>query len=132
MIYYQCKFRQAAPLRIGAGESEDSDSDVMTDMRGVPFIPGSGIAGVLRTYLSGDEADWLFGPVWSGTEEKAIRESRVLVSDAVLPRNLKDGAFRIVTRDGVGINDRGTVEQGAKYDFEVVECTEPYTAVVES
>ena len=29
------------------------------------------------------------------------------------------------------MNDRGTVLQGAKYDFEVVECTEPYTAVIE-
>lgn len=131
MIYYQCKFRQAAPLRIGAGGSEDSDSDVMTDMRGVPFIPGSGIAGVLRTRLSREAADWLFGPVWGGTEENAVRESRVLVSDAVLPHGVKSGAFRIVTRDGVGINDRGTALQGAKYDFEVVECTEPYTAVIE-
>ena len=131
MIYYQCKFRQAAPLHIGAGESEDSDSDVMTDIRGVPFIPGSGIAGVLRTYLSDKEADWLFGPVWGGTGENAIRESRVLVSDAVLPHGVTSDAYRVSTRDGVGMNDRGTVEQGAKYDFEVVECPEPYVAVIE-
>lgn len=155
MIYYQCKFRQTAPLRIGADESEDSDSDVMTDIRGIPFIPGSGIAGVLREYLckevSEADAERLFGVIRDKTKEELAREqkkmeqrrirgtpektltleSRVLISDAVLPCGLTSDAYRIVTRDGVGINDRGTVKQGAKYDFEVVECTEPYTAVIE-
>lgn len=148
MIYYQCRFYQTAPLRIGAGESEDSDSDVMTDIHDVPFIPGSAIAGVLRTYFSDIEAEWLFGVIRektpaelkkgqgertrrgiSGEPNKTLAvESRVLISDAVLPHGC---AYNIITRDGVGMNDRGTVQQGAKYDFEVVECTQPYTAVIE-
>ena len=154
MIYYQCKFYQTAPLRIGTGEREDSASDVMTDNRGRPFLPGAGIAGVLRTYLNkADEnnEEHLFGIIRERTEEELeqaraerkargergepnknlIMESRVLISDAVLPHDCDKTVYRIVTRDGIGMNDRGTVLQGAKYDFEVVECTEPYTAVIE-
>ena len=154
MIYYQCKFYQTAPLRIGTGEQEDSASDVMTDNRGKPFLPGTGIAGVLRTYLNQTDEkkeEHLFGIIRKKTEEELnqeraerkargergepnqnlILESRVLISDAVLPHDCDKTVYRIVTRDGIGMNDRGTVLQGAKYDFEVVECTEPYTAVIE-
>lgn len=154
MIYYQCKFYQTAPLRVGTGEREDSASDVMTDNHGRPFLPGTGIAGVLRTYLAKankKDEERLFGIIREKTEEELeqekterkargergepdknlILESRVLISDAVLPPNCDKSVYRVVTRDGIGMNDRGTVLQGAKYDFEVVECTEPYTAVIE-
>ena len=145
IIYYQCRFTQLSPLRIGTGEGEETDSDVMKDRRGLPFLPGSGIAGVLRDYLPEDTAKRLFGCIDpdpekpdTAKEKTSARkrnvqriESRILVSDATLPAGLSKDAFRIVNRDGVGLNDRGTAKNRAKYDFEVVECGKPYTAVLE-
>lgn len=128
MVYYQCRFTQLSPLRIGTGEGEETDSDVMKDSRGLPFLPGSGIAGVLRQSLPEDTAKRLFG--WIEPGSRRI-ESCILVSDATLPVGLSEDKFRIVKRDGVGLNDRGTAKSGAKYDFEVVECGEPYTALLE-
>ena len=47
-VYYQLKMIQKSPLRVGNGDAEVTDSDLMLDGRGFPFIPGSSIAGVLR------------------------------------------------------------------------------------
>ena len=47
-VYYQLKMYQKSPLRIGSGENEITDSDLMIDGKGCPFIPGSSVAGVLR------------------------------------------------------------------------------------
>ena len=47
-VYYQLKLSQISPLRIGNGENDISDNDLMCDSRGIPFIPGSSMAGVLR------------------------------------------------------------------------------------
>lgn len=140
-IYYQCVFSQLSPLRIGSGGGDESDADVIKDRRGRPFIPGTSIAGVLRSCFLEEEAKHLFGFVkiaGKDYNEKAYRvedpmeESRILVSDAVLaPGKEVDAAYEITLRDGVGLNDAGTAVTGAKFDYEVVDCSEPYTAVLE-
>ncbi len=132
--YYQCTLVQRSPLRIGTGFGDATDSDVMKDSRGLPFIPGTSLAGVLRSYYTSErekeQAKVLFGDV-EGAEQT---QSKVLVSDAVMTKAVRNGAdYRISPRDGVGLNDRGVTERGAKFDFEVVECAEgtEYTAVIE-
>ena len=47
-IYYRLKFVPRSPLRIGNGMHELSDSDLMLDGRGLPFIPGTSLAGIIR------------------------------------------------------------------------------------
>ena len=123
--YYELKFTQRAPLRISAGFGTETDSDIIKDRRGLPFLPGSGIAGVLRCEFDENTAKELFGYVGKGGD---MRESRVLVSDAVLPN---DAAVRVSRRDGVGLNERKTAIRGAKYDFETAEADKPYRAVIE-
>ena len=122
-IYYQCRLTQESPLRIGSGFGSATDSDVMKDSRGLPFIPGTSLAGVIRNQLPPDRRDAVFGSI-----KPVIRDSLVMFSDAVLDAGAK---FRISQRDGVGLSDNGTAIKGAKYDFEVVECESPYTAVIE-
>lgn len=130
--YYQCRFTQTSPLRVGSGEGEETDSDVMTDSRDVPFIPGSGVTGVLRAAFTEKDADALFGPLLDGGAD-ALRDSPVLVSDATLPPDAQEGVdFYITPRDGVGINERGSAREGAKYEFETVQCRRSYTAVIEA
>ena len=129
-VYYKCLFTQLAPLRIGTGSGEKTDHDLVKDSRGVPVIPGTSIAGVLRCLLSDSDATEVFGDVTTGEDPKSI-PSKVLVSDAVLPLNLKEADYRISQRDGVGLSDNGTASSHAKYLFEVVECDQPYTAILE-
>ena len=87
-IYYKLSMYQKSPLRIGNGDSDNTDSDLMTDSRNLPFIPGSSLAGVLREQLvicfgteKGEEkAQKLFGNIKISSEagEKAeITESHL-------------------------------------------------------
>ena len=122
-VYYELRFSQRSPLRIGSGGGEQTDVDVLHDSRGLPFLPGSAIAGVLRGALPTETAAQLFGALGA-----KMTESLIMVSDGTLPA---DAEVHLQHRDGVGIGERGTVIPGAKYDFETVECAEPYTAVLE-
>ena len=124
-LYYRCRFTQRAPLRLSSGKNDRTDNDLMLDSRGLPMIPGTALAGVLRSRLPQPDADLLFGRDTVGGD---MTESAVLVSDATLPA---DAAVHFVHRDGVGLNENKIARDGAKYDFEAAECTAPYTAVVE-
>ena len=125
ILYYQLRLTQRSPLRIGAPFGMETDSDVLRDRRGLPFLPGSGLAGLLRAEFDERTAKALFGYVAANGETRA---SLILVSDAVLPNG---AAARISRRDGVGLNERKTAIRGAKYDFETAEADRPYTAVLE-
>ena len=126
-IYYQLKLKQLSPLRIGNGDSQITDSDLMTDMRGFPFIPGSSLTGVLREKMNPNLADRIFGYI----KDRELKESIVLVSDAVLPVDTRPEEVSIYKRDGVGLNDWGTTIKGSKYDFQVVETKKEYVSVIE-
>lgn len=128
-IYYQLTLKQKSPLRIGSGISEISDSDLMMDVRNLPFIPGSSLAGVLREYVrktfSKESAEQFFGSIEKKTE------SRLLVSDAVLPKGTQKEDVVISERDGVALNEWGTTIEGSKYNFQVAETEKSYVAVLE-
>ena len=132
-VYYQLKLTQKSPLRIGNGESEESDSDLMIDGRGFPFIPGSSLAGVLReqygkmSSVSKNDVDSLFGYI----DGEILENSHVIVSDAVVSPDAKEKDFIISIRDGIGIDEWGITITGNKYDFQVVETEKSYYAVLE-
>lgn len=47
------------PLCIGSGEKSIlTDSEVMRDVNGLPYIPGTTLAGVLRKELSEEKAEY--------------------------------------------------------------------------
>ena len=55
-LYYKLVLKQMSPLRISTGDAEETDSDILKDKRGLPFVPGSSVAGVLRSMLDADKA----------------------------------------------------------------------------
>lgn len=124
-LYYRCRFTQLSPLRLSGGKNDRTDNDLMLDSRGLPMIPGSALAGVLRGRLTREEANLLFG---RDTVGDAMTESAVLVGDAALPTDAK---VRFTHRDGVGLDEHKVAVPKAKYDFETAECSAPYTAVIE-
>ena len=132
------KLRLVAPLIIGGGSSLYGDSDivVLKDMEGKPYIPSSSITGALKddfnnySYKGSVDQDkyklnklWFWGGEYTFKEndEKVRRscQSAVMISDLMLSGG---SMARVSIRDGIRINrSTGIVEQGAKYDFEIVE-----------
>lgn len=102
-----------SPIAVGNGKSEYTDSDVLVDSEGRPFIPGTTIAGVCRHYLEdqGENVSDLFG---SDRDEKS--DSKIIFYEA-FPK----GETVIGQRDGVDINlDTETAEDGALFNYEIV------------
>lgn len=128
--YYLCRLTQLSPLRISNGDSNKTDSDLMRDGKGEPYIPGSSMAGVLRARFPEKDADSLFGFLSVGSS-KDIRESRICVSDAKLIKD-KSGSIHYTIRDGVAVDEDGTAKDKAKYDFEVAEGNCVFHAVLET
>lgn len=116
-IVIQSKLRTLSPLRIGSGENDGlTDILILKNKQGKPFIPGTSMAGVLRSSISdiyGEEAaEALFGKV----NGKDAAQSLVNISDVVLTSK------GIVVRDGVAIDElTGVAKTGAKFDFEALE-----------
>lgn len=122
------------PLAVGTGEkSIITDSPVATDINGLPYIPGSSLAGVLRHSLNDPKMiDRLFGY----QEGNKGLGSRLAFSDALMIG--KDGipmdglqaidfsnAFychfeQMPLRQHVCINEKGTASKQGKFDNQVV------------
>lgn len=96
-LYYRCRFTQLSPLRLSGGKNDRTDNDLMLDSRGLPMIPGSALAGVLRGRLTREEANLLFG---RDTVGDAMTESAVLVGDAALPADAKVRGSPTATASG--------------------------------
>ncbi len=111
-----------SPLLIGSGverDGNDVDTQILRDKAGVPFIPGTSIAGVIRATLSNKVENAFFGGEVSlpgdgkkGTEvQSAVNIDDIFLHDA-----------KVVLRDGVAIdNMRGVAVEERKYDYELVE-----------
>ena len=125
-IYYRIEFELLSAMNIGSGDNRFSDKDVIKNSRGIPYIPGTSIAGVYREYINKNYADIscndYFGEVVinrlvdNETLESA-KESLIKVYDA----NVISDTAVVTKRDCVGLDKYKTVRHGAKFDFEVVE-----------
>lgn len=110
-IVYSINLELDAPLCVSGGEAEYTDSDIQRDFDGVPFVPGTSLAGAARDYLVKTGKDTsLFG-----TEGRESRMSALFVSDFRFEKNPK-----ISIRDGVKLKNKVAVATG-KYDMEIIE-----------
>lgn len=121
------------PLAIGSGERNVlTDRLVATDVNGLPFIPGTALAGVLRNAVQQIDKNDVFG-FQKGSDGKG---SRLILSSAqMVGKNghVIDGLQTIDFLDGfyahfqnlpirqhVRISHKGAAEQGGKFDEQVV------------
>jgi hypothetical protein len=101
----------ASPALIGSGFGENTDSDVLCDSGGRPFLPGSTAAGVLRSLCP--RAEVLFG---SGD-----KISPLWVLDSEI-----DG--EIIALDGVALDRENKVAlEQKKYDYEAIATGAKFT-----
>ena len=112
-----CKF--LTPALIGSGNDEYTDSDIIRDSAGNPFVPGSAVAGILRSYLHSNipDKDHEYSIFGNGNET-----SPLWVYDSELEN------CNTVELDGVALNSEfKTAERGAKYDYEAVDTGATFT-----
>ncbi len=110
--YYSISLKLISSLSLSSGNNDNSDSDVLIDSRGNPYIPATSIAGVIAQRLDLVTKKRLYGSIDDGKSEK----SHVIFYDAVL----RDEAFVLSVRDSVALENKVSKES-AKFDFEIVE-----------
>lgn len=139
---YRLDITLVSPLAVGSGENESTDSDVIVDSTGTPFIPASSLAGSLRSYIAGRSgrlaANVVFGFIPGSREEQKKakngdpeyieRNCCVRIYDGLYAGG-KDEFF-IATRDMVALQDKVGVK-GAKFDKQAVETGAKFTAYIE-
>ena len=117
------------PLNIGSGKKGiKTDSLVLRDVNGLPFIPGTTIAGLLRHTLNKDEEKFM------GSQDLGsalvITEARMLDSDGraldgILSQLKLSSKFlqnyrQLPIRQHAKIGHRGATVIGGKFDEEIV------------
>ena len=108
-IVYRVELKFVSPINVSSGHEGMTDSDVIRDYDGKPFIPGTSIAGALRDYVS--IKNLIFG-----SSEDDGKMSSIIISDL----EFNDDPV-INYRDSVALNDDKTTIEGAKFDFEALE-----------
>lgn len=121
------------PLAIGSGEKDfETDSLVMRDVNGLPYIPGTSIAGVVRSMLDPEKKQLFYGfqrkDGGHGSEiiftEGKILNSQGEVVDGLNSKAMEDDLLKhyvsMPIRQHACINERGTVKSHGKFDEQVV------------
>lgn len=121
------------PLAVGSGEKDiTTDALVATDVNGLPYIPGTAIAGIVRSMIDKEDAKTLFG----FQEKKNGEGSKIIFTEAKIvnsKREVIDGmnldAFsddllkeykELPIRQHVSINEKGVAKKAGKFDEQVV------------
>lgn len=125
------------PIAVGSGEKDvETDARVIKDVNGLPYIPATSIAGVLR-HAMGESEESNTSEVWGYQlkgSKSAGKGSRLIFTGA----NLVDADGKVVDgilseqsafhsryhslpiRQHAKINHKGTTEDGGKFDEEIV------------
>lgn len=117
VLYVQVQL--TSPLSVSSGEDEWTDSDVLRDEEGKPFVTGSSLAGAMRAYLGKKKnEDGLMG--YSGkdkNQEDIGKMSSLFISDLTF-----DGDTVAGVRDGVALDKNKAVMSQGKFDIEIIEA----------
>ncbi|HMO50105.1 MAG TPA: RAMP superfamily CRISPR-associated protein [Kiritimatiellia bacterium] len=135
------------PFHIGSGrESDVSDAAVVLDANGLPTIPGSSLAGVLRAALPKDAQDRIFGfqrgnqgsgsrlsVSWACIHDSNNRPVEGIVDEQILMDPVLSVARTPALRDHVRLNHLGVAdaEDRGKFDDLAVQAGHRFTFEME-
>lgn len=123
------------PIAIGSGDSDiTTDSLVARDVNGLPYIPGTSIAGVLRNQLKVEDNSILWGYQIGNkgrgsevifTEAKILNSKGEAVDGILDPLTIISDPFlanyiELPIRQHVCINERGVAANSGKFDEQIV------------
>ena len=117
-IFIKANIKLISPISIGNAIEDNTDNDLLTDSEGKIFIPGTSIAGAVRSYLDNIYKDKEILNKYMGYSngDKGCQSS-VYFYDAEL---IKEG--KITIRDGIALEEFLKVTKDtAKYNYEVAE-----------
>lgn len=124
------------PIAVGSGDKDFiTDAPVLKDVNGLPYLPGTSIAGVVRHAIGDSEAKSFFGYNDSKNPENSIG-SNIIFSNALMIGNdgnvvegiadvdFNDSFYKhfkaLPIRQHNTINAKGTVKNAGKFDEQVV------------
>ncbi len=123
------------PLAVGSGDKDiTTDALVATDVNGLPYIPGTAIAGVIRHFIGEEKAKRFFGfqnkakQTESRGSEIIFSNAKILNSESEVVEGLQPNAFddpllknykSLPIRQHVKINTKGTAKDKGKFDNQV-------------
>lgn len=121
------------PLAVGSGEKDIlTDALVATDVNGLPYIPATSIAGVIRGMIGKEKSNDFFGfqakKTGKGSEiifsEAKILNSESEVIDGLDLKAKSDPLLKkyeeLPIRQHVKINEKGVSPDGGKFDEQIV------------
>lgn len=112
-IVYRVELLFVSPISVSSGYEGMTDSDVLRDYDGNPFISGSSIAGAFRAYVqSKNNGNDIFG--FANDEDGKM--SPIFISDLKFDNKVINDI-----RDSVALDDNKITKEGAKFDFEVLQ-----------
>lgn len=121
------------PIAVGSGEKDiETDSLVVLDVNGLPYLPGTTIAGVLRSMFDTvDKQLWGYQEKKDGHGSEIIfSEGRILNSKGEVIDSLQSNAIfnddilkhytYLPIRQHVRISSKGVADNAGKFDEQVV------------
>lgn len=125
------------PLAVGSGEKDiTTDALVATDLNGLPYIPGTAIAGVVRSMIGEESAKTFFGYQVPNkkkdgkgseiifTEAKILNSKGEVVDGLNIEAIDKDPLLKeykeLPIRQHARIDEKGVTVKGGKFDEQVV------------
>ena len=121
---YKVIFELKSPLSIGSGNNDQTDRDIIKNSLGIPYIPGSAIAGIgretarkLMKDLGREEQEKkYFGDISNSEKERNI-PSRIIFYDGKIDGDI----YYISNRDSVELDQWKTAIKRHKFDMEILE-----------
>lgn len=123
------------PLAVGSGDKDiTTDALVATDVNGLPYIPGTAIAGVIRHFIGEENAKRFFGfqnkakQTESRGSEIVFSNAKILNSKSEVVEGLQPNVFddpllkhykSLPIRQHVKINTKGTAKDKGKFDNQI-------------
>lgn len=113
-----------APLLIGSGGGaegeDDKDIHVLRNKEGIPYIPGTSLAGVLRAFVEADDPE--AGALIFGTPQDRYSNAVLELQSALSIYDVKLSNARTIVRDGVSIDGvTGVAVEHHKFDYEAID-----------
>lgn len=119
------------PFNISTGRDNlETQSPAIRDINGLPYLPSSSIAGVLRHAIGEEAASTFFGSLETDAGSRIIFTDGVMIGkngtalDGIKDIDFNDSFYRhfnkLPIRHHVRINEKGAGADKGKYDHEIV------------